>query len=449
MSKNKPNVLVIDDEENMLLTYKSILKKKYNTVLVNRGQAGIDKVNEQEFAAVIVDLKMPDMDGLEVLRKIKEINPDQNVVMSTAMNDAKIAIQAIRNGALEYITKPFEIDELVALMDKVMERNNLIKENSYLKTVLQEQKTYFDLIGQTQVMQNIFMTIENISAADSTVLITGESGTGKELVAHAIHNKSNRKARPFVIVNCAAIPENLLESELFGHERGAFTGALERKIGKFELADGGTIFLDEIGCMPLSMQSKLLRIVQDSKISRVGGKNPIEVDVRILAATNANIETEIKKGNFREDLFYRLNVIPIKLPPLRERKNDIPLFVSYFLNKFNRDLKKAIKTISPDAIRSLLEYNWPGNVRELQNLIERAVALNGNKDVIDSIQVSTSSKSEDSKRKKNLKEATAEFEKEYIKSALKTVNGNQSAAARLLEIHRTTLISKMELLGLK
>jgi DNA-binding NtrC family response regulator len=446
MDQIKPNILVVDDEESMLITYKSILKKNYNPVLVDNGKTAIQKLKEFEFLAVILDLKMPDMDGIKVLQKIKELNPELDVVMATAINEAKFAIQAMRLGAYEYITKPFEIDELLKIINNIAEKQRLVKENTYLKTILDEQKNYFYLIGTTRAMKEIFNTIDNICNTDSTVLITGESGTGKELVAHAVHNKSNRKNGPMIIVNCAAIPENLIESELFGHERGAFTGAIEKKTGKFELAEGGTIFLDEIGCMPLGMQAKILRVLNNNTIDRVGGKKPIPVNVRVIAATNTELEQAIKENLFRRDLFYRINVIPIKLPPLRERKKDIPLFVSYFLDKYNKDLKKNIKGFSKEVMEKLTEYDWPGNVRELQNIIERTVALSKNREIINEIPFNIQTTPQPGQEK--LKHAVLKFEKQYIKAILDETQYNQSETSRILGIHRTTLISKMRQHGL-
>ncbi|OGC03170.1 hypothetical protein A2276_07080 [candidate division WOR-1 bacterium RIFOXYA12_FULL_43_27] len=448
MIEGAPYILVVDDEANMLIAYKTFLKPDYNPILCSNGTEALQKLTEYSFSAAILDLKMPDMDGLELLEKIKEHDSDLGVIMSTATNDVKYAVQAIKKGAFEYVTKPFQYEEILGLVAKIVERRELRKENFYLKSALKEQQSFSDLIGQTSVMRNVFMIIENMNSVGSTVLITGESGTGKELVAHAIHQRSDRKNKPFVVVNCAAIPENLFESELFGHERGSFTGAFERKIGKFELADTGTIFLDEIGCLPQSMQAKLLRILQDNHIERVGGKGPIKISVRIVAATNTDLEQALKNKSFREDLFYRLNVIPIKLPPLRERRADLPLLIEYFLKKFNEELKKQIAGIDRQVMNELLEYDWPGNIRELKNVIERAVVLTKNGMITD---ISLRGKAVNGMPETltSLKEASAEFEKEYIKKALAKTGGNQSETSRLLGIHRTTLISKMNLLGLK
>ena len=370
-----PPILVVDDEADMLETYRSVLSKKYDVLTSSSGAEALAILKDNAVSLVLLDLKMPKLNGLEVLKQIKTEELGPEVIVITASKDVSTAVEAMKLGALDYLTKPFDVKELLIIIEKALEKRALIRENLYLKEALKEATGYCDLIGQTPAMKKLFETIEKVAPTDSTVLIHGESGTGKELVARAVHVKSKRAEKPFIAVNCAAIPENLLESELFGHERGAFTGALERKLGKFELADGGTLFLDEIGCMPAPMQAKLLRILENKIIERVGGEKGVPVDVRIVSATNIEFEKEIKEGKFRRDLYFRLNVIPIKLIPLRERKEDIPLFVQYFLDKFNKELNKNIKGFSQEVMLALMEYDWPGNVRELQNVIERAVVL--------------------------------------------------------------------------
>lgn len=448
MPQTKVNLLVIDDDQSMLKTYKSLLKNIYNLTLVDNGPEALEQVKAHDFALVILDLKMPGMDGQEVLQKIKEFDKNIEVIMLTAVRDIKSAVQAIKLGAYDYATKPFEAEELLTLLEKALEKRSLVRENSYLRQVLEEKCAYFDLIGKAASMQKVFVMIDKIAATDSTVLITGESGTGKELVAHAIHKKSPRANKPFVVVNCAALPEALIESELFGYERGAFTGALERKEGKFELADGGTIFLDEIGCLKAPLQAKLLRVLQDNVIERLGGKNPLQVDVRVIAATNLNLEDSIKKGEFREDLFYRLNIIRVHLPPLRERMEDLPLLANFFLAKFCKEFNKKVHSITADAFKLLAAYHWPGNVRELQNLLERAVVLLDNKDHL-SVEDLPLEKTPGVNVNQSLKEAQNEFDRGYITAALKDAGSNQTKAAEKLGIHRTTLISKMKELGLK
>jgi DNA-binding NtrC family response regulator len=448
MNKSKPKILVIEDENSMLLTYRSILKTSYDTVLANNGKEGLAALGQANYPLVLLDMMMPDMNGLEVLKEIKKIDNNSEVIIVTAVHDIRSAVQTIKLGAYDYITKPFEAEELLSLIEKALEKRSLVRENTYLRQALEEKGSFLDLIGRAAVIKKVFGLIDKIALTDSTVLITGESGTGKELAAQAIHKKSPRAPKPFVVVNCAALPEPLIESELFGHERGAFTGALERKEGKFELADEGTIFLDEIGCLPLALQSRLLRVLQDNCVERVGGSKPVQVDVRVVAATNMKIEEAVKDGKFREDLYYRLNVLRVHMPSLRDRWEDIPLFLDYFLDKYNREFNKRIKGFSPEALQLLSEYDWPGNVRELQNLIERIVALADNESLVSAEDIPLENACHNL-IKKGLKEAKADFEKRYIRNALAEAGGNQTKAAEILGVHRTTLISKMEQLGIK
>jgi len=447
----KHEILIIDDEKDMQETLGSILKKKYLPSLASSGAQGLKKIESGCFSAVLLDLRMPDLDGIKTLKKIKEVDKDLPVIIVTASKDLKSAVESMKQGAFEFITKPFEVDELLAVVEKALEVRSLRIENQYLKESLEESHMYCDLIGRTPAMKKIMELIDMVAKTDSTILIHGESGTGKEIVAKAVHKMSKRANHPFIAINCAAIPENLLESELFGHERGAFTGASERRLGKFELADNGTIFLDEIGCMPPSMQSKLLRVLEDQIIERVGGTKPLKVNVRIISATNIDFQKAIKIGKFREDLFFRLNVIPINLPPLRERKEDIPLFLSYFLDKYNKLFNKKIKGITSQTMAQLKNYDFPGNVRELQNLVERATAL-CKKDEIESQDMfmffdkkTTTSTEEFS----GLKDACDNFEREYLKASLEKNKGNQTQAAKTLGIARTTLNSRLEALGLR
>jgi DNA-binding NtrC family response regulator len=374
----KLSVLVVDDEADMRQTYLAILKKHFNVLTAASGKEALKIIHSQPISLILLDIRMPQMDGLTALQKFKEVDPDLTIIIVSASKDLPSAVSAMKLGAYDYISKPFDVKELLALIDKALETRRLVRENLYLKESLKEATSYCNLIGQSSVMKKLFADIDNIAPTDSTVLIRGESGTGKELVARAIHQKSKRLNDPFVAVNCAAIPENLLESELFGYERGAFTGAMERKLGKFELADGGTLFLDEIGCMSLPMQSKLLRVLEDRVIERIGGEKGVPVNVRIISATNIDFDQHIKENKFRHDLYYRLNVIPLNLPPLRERKDDLPLLIDYFLKKFNTLLNKKISSFSPEAMKALKIYNWPGNIRELQNLVERVVVLSHN-----------------------------------------------------------------------
>jgi two-component system response regulator AtoC len=390
------------------------------------------------------------MDGLEVLRRIRELNEQTEVVIITAVKSLKTAIEAIKLGASDYITKPFETSDILALIKRVVEKQALLKEVLYLRSEIARDRHFENLVGRNSRMQEIYDLVGRIADNNATVLLNGESGTGKEVLARAIHQKSNRSQRPFVAVNCAAIPAELLESELFGHEKGAFTGAIATKVGKFELATGGTLFLDEIGHLRLDLQAKILRALQEREIERVGGTRTIKIDVRVLAATNRDLKKAIEDGAFREDLYYRLNVVPITLPPLRQRREDIPLLVEHFIAKYNREFARKVKGFSAGATAALYQYDWPGNVRELENVIERAVALAQSEtislrelpleisilggDVIEDIQ----------KAGLTLREARSHFERQYILNILEKVQWNQTEAARVLGLHRNTLAWKLQ-----
>jgi len=447
MAPLKPTILAVDDEQDMLKTYASILKNKYLVLTAASGKEALNLIGTEPVSLVLLDLRMPKQDGIQALKKIKETDPDLEVIMVTASKDIVSAVEAMKLGAYDYIAKPFEVKELLAIIEKALEKSALVKENLYLKETLKETFSYCNLIGKSLSMNKLFETIEKVAKTNSRVLISGESGSGKELVARAIHTQSLRKDKPFVALNCAAIPENLFESELFGHERGSFTGAMERKIGKFELANGGTLFLDEIGCMPAAMQAKLLRVLEHPFIERLGSEKSIEVDVRVVSATNIDFQKHIDEGKFRHDLYYRLNVIPIAIPSLKDRKEDIPLLIDYFLEKFNRTLNKSIKGFSPEAMESLLNYNWPGNVRELQNLIERlAVLANSNLISLEEIPlISHPSHSQiNIDTSQSLQDNLANFEKQTINKVLLENNGNVSRAAKTLGLARTTLNNKIK-----
>jgi len=448
MAKEKPPILIIDDEADMQETLRSILKKDYAPQTAASGEEGLSKLRSGNFDLILLDIRMPRKDGLAVLAEIKELESSLPVIMVTASKDIKSAVEAMKLGAEDFISKPFEVIELLAIVEKALQKRQLEIENRALKEILAESEAYGDLIGKSPKISKIKELIKQIAPTDSTVLITGESGTGKEIAAKALHKISPRKNKPFIAINCAAIPENLLESELFGHERGAFTGAMERRLGKFELADQGTIFLDEIGCMSPAMQSKLLRVLEDQIIERVGGTSPIQVDVRVISATNIDFKKHISEGKFREDLYYRLNVIPVQMPPMRERKEDLPLFISYFLEKYNKDLNKKIKGLDPAAQALLSAYDFPGNVRELKNIIERAVALGRGEFIAEENLLGLSISPDPAvSTVLNLKDACDEFERNYVRGALKAAGGNQSKAAQILGVARTTLSSKIEALG--
>jgi len=445
MTTNKYAILAVDDEKDMLKTYENVLKKKYTIFTAGSGDKALKIIEENNIDLVLLDIRMPKMDGVQALKKIKKLDQNLDVIMVSASKDIAFAVEAMKLGAFDYVPKPFEVKELQALVEKALEKRSLVKENLYLRESLKEATSYFDLIGKTPQMKKLYETIDSVGPTDSTILISGESGTGKELVARAIHKKSKRAAQPFIAVNCAAIPDNLLESELFGHERGAFTGALERKLGKFELADGGTLFLDEIGCMPGAMQAKLLRVLEGKVIERVGGEKGIPIDVRIISATNIDFSKEIEQGKFRHDLYYRLNVIPVELTPLRERHQDIPLFIEYFLNKYNKVLNKKVASFDQEAMKLLTNYDWPGNVRELQNLIERVVVLARGK-IITREELPFPTTAEITDKSGGLKTITENFERAMIKKALAENQGNITAAAEHLKLARTSLISRMKAL---
>lgn len=447
-----PKILVIDDEEHMCWALERAMRQEgYQVFTATRGQQGLDLIREEAPSLVILDLKMPEMDGMEVLQKAKEMQPKLPVIILTAHGTIETAIEAMKVGAADFITKPFDLDELKIVIKKALMISQLVTEVSFLRSEL--TKGYGQIIGKSQAMKEVVQLVDRVSASNATVLITGESGTGKEVVAVSVHQASPRRDMPFVAVNCAALPEHLLESELFGHEKGAFTGAVARKMGRFELADKGTIFLDEIAEMPLNMQAKLLRFLQEKTFERVGGTETLHVDVRVVAATNRNIMEAISKGDFREDLYYRLNVVPIHLPPLRERKEDVPLLVEHFLKKFQPTY--LVDKISPGAMEMLCNYNWPGNIRELQNVIERAAIICQGSE----IQPDHLPKELQSTQKQatiagpvvNFPEEginLEDVEKQLILKALDKSGKNQTRAAQLLGITRSALLYRMQKHGI-
>lgn len=439
---NKATILIVDDEEGIRDSMRMLLKDQYRLVFSGSGKEALKLFRSESPDLVLLDIRLPDLDGLEVLSRMKDLDPQVEVIMLTALNTVNYAVSAMKAGAYDYLTKPFDIENIQSVIEKVLEKNSLKKQNLYLREEIEKKFSFEKIVGRSKPIKEIFALISQVAKSDSTVLIFGESGTGKELVARAIHNLSKRKEKLFVPVNCAAIPENLLESELFGHERGAFTGAFDRKPGKFEIADGGTLFLDEVGSLPLPMQGKLLRALQEKEIERVGGTKALPVDARIISATN----TDLGKDKFREDLFFRLNVIPIKVPPLRERREDIRLLMEHFLGIFNREFGKKIKGFTKGAEVALINYRWPGNVRELQNLIERLVVLQNEGFIseehlpreVSSGEGETPVSSEFSDL--DLKQASMKFEASFIKKALQKAGGNKGQAAKLLGIHRNTLL---------
>ena len=450
--KNLPLVLVADDEPAVLAAFEAILDGQFRVLTAQSGKEALDIISKELINLVFLDIKMPDMDGLAVLRKIKEYDENLAVIMATATDSARQAVEAMQSGACNYIIKPFEVAEVIAAARKAIEQDNLLKEVIYLRSP-REEIGFENIVGQSKKIKEIYKIIKKVAANNATVFISGESGTGKELIARAIHFNGARKQKPFIPVNCAGIPENLLESELFGHEKGAFTDAVNQKLGMFELAGEGTLFLDEISSLRLDVQGNLLRALEEREIKRLGGTKLIKVDARIISATNADLKQMMQEGKFREDLYYRLNVVPVHLPSLRERAEDIPLLVNYFLQRYNAAFRKKIEGITSPALEYLMNYNWPGNVRELKNVIERAVALRDDGiitpgdlpfDIFIKGSINKGFPVEG-----RLKEANKDFEKQYIEAVLEKVNGSQAKAARILGIHRNTLLNKINNLGLK
>ncbi|MEK7338853.1 MAG: sigma-54 dependent transcriptional regulator, partial [candidate division NC10 bacterium] len=371
----RPVILVADDEPGIRDSFEALLKKEYDLQFAQSGEEVLATLQRADVNLILLDIRMPGMDGIDVLRRIREANDSTDVIVVTAVKSLKTAVEAIKLGAFDYVTKPFDIHEILALIKRVVEKQALEKEVLYLRAEVAHGRRFESVVGNHPRMLEIYDLVARIADNNATVLLTGESGTGKEVLARTIHQQSTRRQRPFVAVNCAAIPPELLESELFGHERGAFTGAIQTRVGKFEMASSGSLFLDEIGGLRLDLQAKILRALQEREIERVGGSRTIKIDVRVIAASNRDLKKAVEEGVFRDDLYYRLNVVPIYLPPLRQRKDDIPLLVDHFLAKYNREFNRKVKGFSAGATAALYEYDWPGNVRELENVIERAVAL--------------------------------------------------------------------------
>ena len=444
--KKMPNILVVDDEASIRESLKDwLMEDGYSVALAIDGEDAILRVEASQYDVILLDLKMPGIDGLETMRRIKEISPDSEVLMMTAYAAVDTAVLAMKEGAFDYLVKPFDPDEIELQIKKILAHKEVILENILLRKRLEEQTQYDEIIGKSPAMQEIFDLIDRVAPSDSTVLITGESGTGKELVAKAIHGNSSRCYMPFVAVNCGALPDSLLESELFGYEKGAFTGADHTKRGRFEMAQSGTILLDEIGDISLKTQVDLLRVLQQKEISPLGSESPIEVDVRILAATNRDLDASIKKGDFREDLFYRLNVISIHMPPLRERKEDIPLLANAFVKQQCMKMNREIVKISLPALRQLMDYHWPGNVRELENIIERALVIGAGKEILtDDLPFSrTDARVSDSPKSLKM------MERAHILRILEQTEWNISKAAREMDIDRQTLYNKMNKYAIK
>ena len=445
-------VLIVDDEENFRHMLSVILVKEgYEVETASNGDEALQKVIASPFDQVLCDIRMPRMDGLEFLREKRKKGAEVITIMMSAYGTVDIAIEAMKLGAYDYISKPFKPDEIILTLRKAEEREQLRRENQLLRKEIAREYSFENIVSKNEKMQKIFDVIKKVAQYRSTVLITGESGTGKELVARALHYNSERSQNPFMPVNCGAIPENLLESELFGHAKGAFTDAIRTKKGLFEEADGGTLFLDEIGELPGQLQVKLLRVLQDGEIRRIGESKTIQIDVRIVAATVKDLQKEVNEGHFREDLFYRLNVLPIHIPPLRERKEDIPLLIQHFIGKYNQILNKNVADIDHSGLEALMNYKWYGNVRELENTVERAIVLcDRNYIQLENLPVEIQNFKEESQpepmpdEEYSIKKASKSLEMNLIKKALRKTKGNHTHAARLLEISHRALLYKIK-----
>ena len=437
-------ILLADDEEIMRRSLTEWLNEEgYQVQAVPNGKSALEVIEREDWAAFLLDLKMPDLDGIEVLKITKKRKPDLPVIIITAYATVESAVEAMKEGAYDYIVKPFNPEELSLILRRIVEHQRLLKENISLRKLLTKEILFEDIISKDPKMRRIIELVKTVARTTATVLILGESGTGKELIARALHNTSPRKDGPFVAISCGALPETLLEAELFGYEKGAFTGAMARTKGKIELADGGTLFLDDIGDISPKTQVDLLRFLQEREIRRLGGTKTIEVDVRIITATNKDLEAEVKAGRYRDDLFYRLKVITIDLPPLRERKEDIPYLVDHFIEKFNLKMGKKILRASEEAIQILLSYYWPGNIRELEHAIEHAMVI-CDTDIIEPRHLPENL----TKKKYSFKTLRA-MERDYICSVLSASSWNISKAARLLGLNRTTLYHKIKTYNLK
>jgi DNA-binding NtrC family response regulator len=452
-------ILVVDDEEvNREFLLQVLTDQGFDVTTASDGCEAVAHIKEDFFHVVLSDLKMPQMDGLDLLRNIKEISPPTVGIIFTGYASIETAVEAIKAGAYDYVTKPFRVKEVEMVLQRALEFQRLNYENINLRKQLKAKYKFENIISSHDKMLTIFELIEKVSDSDSTVLIYGESGTGKELIARAIHYNSYRQQKPLVTINCGAIPAELLESELFGYEKGAFTGATSTRIGRFEFANGGTIFLDEIGEMSPVLQVKILRVLQEREFEPVGGTRTIKIDVRIIAATNKNLEEMVNKNRFREDLYYRLSVIPVHLPPLRERRSDIPLLVSSFIDRFNTEKKRQIDGISPQATEILMRHHWPGNVRELENLVERITILKGkgvikpsdlpeklshtrHSGILPDVDIPNGGLAFD--------DAVQAFERQLLSKALQRTQGVKSKAAQLLHMNRTTLVEKVKKLRLE
>jgi DNA-binding NtrC family response regulator len=448
MADESTHILVVDDEEIVRESLGGWLEKDgYRVEMAEDGPAAVKKLEAARYGVLIVDLKMPGMDGLQVLEQAKKLQPEIAVVLMTAYATVDTAVSAMKMGAYDYLVKPFDPEEMSMLMQKIVSQQSLVRENAVLRQALKREYRFRDLVSKSPAMQSVFQLARTAAKSNSTILVLGESGTGKEVLSRAIHAESLRADKAFVAVSCAALTETLLESELFGHEKGSFTGAVTRRIGKFEQADGGTLFLDEVGDIGPKLQLDLLRVLEERKLHRVGGNELIEVDVRIIAATNRDLRKAAMEGKFREDLFYRLNVIPVVIPPLRDRREDIPLLVENFVERLAAEMKKKLDGLSAEAMSAVLAHDWPGNVRELRNVLERgAVVTQGS--TIQLSDLGLPAKGE-APPKPGTMASLEEVERRHVAAVLSHTGGNVSQSARILGIDRVTLYNKMKKWGLR
>ncbi len=444
------SILIVDDEQEIRDSLSEVLTDEgYLTYTAENGKVALTMLEDLHYDIIISDIKMPELDGVALLQKVKEQAPDTFVILITSYGSTETAIEAMRHGAIDYVLKPLDFDELILRIKNIVLHKDLIREVRFLRQEISSQYNYEHIIGESVAMKRMYKLIDKVAPSTSTVLVAGRSGTGKELVARAIHARSERAHRPFVAINCGAIPETLFESELFGYKKGAFTGASKDKDGVFKAAAGGTLFLDEVGEIPLQVQVKLLRVIETREIKPLGSNVVIPVNVRLLAATNRDLVKEVEIGRFREDLYYRLNIIEIYLPALAERKDDIPLLVNHFVNKYNNELKRRIVGVENDAMKLLVNYNWKGEVRELENIIERAVLLSDGDMISVEDLPERAQKSANSGYPDNLKEATRDFEKSHIVQTLDRSDGDKAKAAETLGIGLSSLYRKIDDMGIE
>ncbi len=445
------SILIADDEDEIRNSLSIVLREEgFRCATAPNGTTAIEALKDHSYDILISDLKMPGADGIQVLEQALQHSPETMTIIITAHATVETAIQALRKGAADYIMKPLDFDEVILRIENLLKQKNLIQENKYLREQIDQEFNFNHIIGESPAMKEVYRMVKRVSDATSNVLITGPSGTGKELVARAIHSNGPRSSKPFIALNCGAIPKDLVESELFGHRKGSFTGAISDKDGVFVAANEGTVFLDEIGEIPLNQQVNLLRVIQEREVKPIGSNKMVSFDTRILAATNKNLEKEVEQGNFREDLYYRLNVVEIPLPTLQERKEDIPLLAQHFLQKYSKELNRPVQGITGDAMGALISFDWKGQVRELENIIERSVLLGEGEfitldDLPQSIRETEGVANYDSD---SLEDAVQTFEKHHIMSMLKRTDGNKAEAARLLGIDPSTLYRKMERYGI-